>query len=157
MLFTILKNLDRFRSSLSDGVSLLSNTGAPRYTIRAATTNAGLNLSFLQYSDSSYSSSAPILDIHGNTSNGPAELLLPWSFEGVFDVSTSPTYQADFSSASSFGSDPLRLGRQRKVDFTTSTQSWKEGRVYWGDLDDGRELGRVELSTSNAPALLQIQ
>ena len=29
--------------------------------------------------------------------------------------------------------------------------------MYWGDLEDGREVGRVELSTSNAPASVHIQ
>ena len=153
----VLNNLDQFCSLLTGAIPLSSDKGAPRYTIRAATTNAGLNLSFPQHSDSPHSSSAPVLDIYGNASNGSAKLLLPSSFEGIFDVSTSPAYQADFSSASSSGNDPLGLGRERHIDFMTTTQSWKEGRVYWGDLDDERELGRVELSTSNAPASLHIQ
>ena len=146
-----------FCSSLIGATSSLSDTEAPRYTIRAATTNAELNLSFLKHSGSSHFSPAPVLDIVGSTSNFPAELLLQSSFEGTFDVSTSPTYQAIFSSDSSPESDPLGLGRHQHIDLTTDKRSWKKGRVYWGDLDDGRELGRVELSTSNAPASLHIQ
>ncbi|KAF9647713.1 hypothetical protein BDM02DRAFT_3129549 [Thelephora ganbajun] len=142
--------------SLTGAIALLSNMGAPRYTIRAFTTNAGLNLALLQHSHS-HPSAPPILDIVGHTTNGPAELLLQSSFEGTFDVSTSPTYRAGFSSGSTPERDPLGLGRHQHIGFTTDTQSRKEGHVYWGDLDDGRELGRVELSTSNGPASLHIQ
>ena len=143
-------------SSLTGTVSLLSKTGAPRYAIQAATTNAKLNLAFLQDSDSPQPS-PPILDVVGSTSNGPADLFLPSSFEGTFDVSTSHTRQAGFSSESTPESDPLGLERQQHIDFTTSTNSRKEGRVYWGDLEDGREVGRAVLSTSNAPAFIHIQ
>lgn len=142
-------------SSSTGATSLLPNVGAPRYTIHAATTNAGLNLAFLQPSDSC--PSVPVLDIVGNTSNGPAELLLQPSFEGAFEVSTSPNYRASFSSGSTPESDPLGLGRQQLIDFATNVKSRKEGLVYWGDLDDGRELGRVELSTLNGQASLHIQ
>ena len=143
-------------SSLAGTVSLLSKMETPRYAIHAATTNKQLNLVFLQGSDSPQPSS-PILDIVGTTTNGPVDLLLRSSFEGTFDVSTSHTNQAGFSSESTPESDPLGLGRRQHVDFTTSTKSRKEGRVYWGDLEDGREVGRVELSTSNAPASILIQ
>jgi len=145
-----------YSSSLTGTISLLSKMGIPRYAIRAATTNAELNLAFLQGPNPPKTSS-PILDIAGTTSNGPADLLLQSSFEGIFDVSTSHANQAGFSSGSMPESDPLGLGRQQHIDFSTSTRSRKEGRVYWGDLDDGREVGRVELSTSNGPASLQIQ
>jgi hypothetical protein len=144
-------------SSLTGTISLLSNTGSPGYTVRAATTNAGLSLAFLQPSDSSHPSPLPILDVAGSTTNGPAELLLQSSFEGAFDISTSPAFQAGLSSMSTPDSDPLGLGRQQHIEFMLRKNSRKEGHVYWGDLDDGRELGRVELSTSNGPASLHIQ
>ncbi|KAF9777920.1 hypothetical protein BJ322DRAFT_1114681 [Thelephora terrestris] len=142
--------------SLTGAISLLPSTGTPRYKVRTATTNAGLNISFLQHSDSSHLSSPPILDIIGTTSNGPAELLLQSPFEGSFDISTSPTHHADFLSGSGPKRDPLGLGRQQNIRFTTNAKSRKEGRVFWGDLDDGRELGRVELSTSNGLASLHL-
>ena len=143
-------------STPTGAVALLSKMGTPRYTIHAATTNAQLNFTFLQDFDSPQPSS-PILDIVGTTSNGPADLLLQSSFEGTFDVSTSYANQAGFLSEATPESDPLGLGRQQHIDFTTSTKSRKEGRVYWGDFEDGREVGRVELSTSNAPASIRIQ
>ena len=143
-------------SSLTGLISLLSSTGTPRYKVRAATSDAGLNISFLQHSNSSYLSSPPILDIIGATSNGPAELLLQSPFEGSFDISTSPTHRADFLSGSGSKKDPLGLGRQQTVKFKTNAKSKKEGHVYWGDLGDGRELGRVELSTSNGLASLHL-
>jgi len=98
----------------------------------------------------------PILDIIGSTSNAHAELLMESPFEGSFDVSTS-NGPVDFSSGSGFKKDPLGLGRQQHVEFTSNQKSSKQGRVYWGDLDDGRELGRVELSTSNGRASLRLQ
>ena len=156
-LFTILDIRDRTHSSLTGAITLLSNTGTPRYNIRATTTNAVLSLDFLQPPDYSQLSSLPILDIIGKTSNSPAELSLQLPFEGSFDISTSPNYQADFSSGSTPKGDPLGLERQRRIDLTTNTEPRKEGRVYWGDLDDGRELGRVELLTSNGQASLHIQ
>ena len=142
-------------SSLTGAISL-SNAGAPRYAVHASTTNANLNLSFLQDRDSSRLASLPTLDIFGSTSNGPAELLLQLPFEGSFDVSTSPSHRADFFPGSRNGGDPLGLGRKQNIELTTDEKSRKEGRVYWGDLNDGRKLGRVELSTSNGPASLQI-
>jgi hypothetical protein len=141
-------------SSLT-GATSLSNTGPPRYTVRAATNDAGINLSFLQHPDSSRP--PPILDITGTTSNGLVELLLQLPFEGSFDVSTSPTSHAEFLSQCGPEKDPLGLGRHPNVEFTTNTNSRKGGRTYWGDLDDGRELGRVALSTSNGLASLRIQ
>lgn len=142
-------------SSSTGAISPLSDTRVPRYSVRAVTTNAGLNLAFPSLRHPS--SSLPILDIVGSTTNGLAEILLQSSFEGSFGVSTSRVHQADFSSGSTPESDPLGLGRQQQIDLTTSEKSRKEGRVYWGDLDDGRELGRVDLSTSNRPASLRIQ
>ena len=127
-----------------------------RYTVRAATTNAGLNLSLFQYSGSPRGR-PPILDIVGITSNGIAELLLQPLFEGSFDVSTSPNSHAEFLSQCGPERDPLGLGRQPNVELTTDTESRKGGRVYWGDLNDGRELGRIELSTLNGRASLFIQ
>jgi len=147
--------LNTSSSPLTGTVSLLPKIGTPRYDIHAATTNNQLNLVFLQDSDSPQPSS-PILHIVGTTSNGPADLLLQSSFEGTFDVSTSHVHQVGFSSNSTPESDPLGLGRQQHIDFTTDTKWRKEGYVYWGDLEDGREVGRVELSTSNAPASIHI-
>lgn len=143
--------------SLLTGVISLLNAETPRYTIRADTSNAGLNLSFLQtHSDLPYPSSLPILDIVGSTSNAQAELLMESPFEGSFDVSTSNA-QVDFSSGLRSKKDPLGLGRQQHVESAIDLKSKKQGRVYWGDLDDGRELGRVELSTSNGRASLHLQ
>jgi len=144
------------RGSLTGAISLLSRTGTPRYKVRAATSHAGLNISFLQHSNTSYLSSPPVLDIIGATSNGPAELLLQSPFEGSFDISTSPTHSADFLSGSGSKKDPLGLGRHQNVRFKTNAKSRKEGHVYWGDLDNRRELGRVELSTSNGLASLHL-
>ena len=125
-----------------------------RYTVQAATTNAGLNLSLFQYPGSPH---PPILDIVGITSNGITELLLQSPFEGSFDVSTSPNSHAEFLSQCGPERDPLGLGRQPNVELTTDTESRKGGHVYWGDLNDGRELGRIELSTLNGRASLRIQ
>jgi len=141
---------------LADSASL-SSTEAPRHTVRAATTNAGLNLSFAQRLGSSRPTFLPILDIVGTTSNAPAEVLLQSPFEGSFDVSTTSTSHAEFLSRCGPERDPLGLGRQPNIEFITNTRSRKGGCAYWGDLNDGRELGRVELSTSNGWASLRIQ
>ena len=98
----------------------------------------------------------PLLPLLFLTSSVPRRTAM--SFEGAFDVSTSPTFEAGFLSESAPENDPLGLGRQQHIDFEISTTSKKKGRaVYWDDLDGGPEFGRVQLSTSNGPASLHIQ
>ena len=91
------------------------------------------------------------LRVNVSTTSAPAELLLPSTFEGAFDVAAAHFWPTVF--ASEHVRDPSGEGRKRIV-VVEKEGSHASGSVGWSE--EGRERGHVELRTTHSPALLKL-
>ncbi|KZP28554.1 hypothetical protein FIBSPDRAFT_927652 [Athelia psychrophila] len=113
------------------------------YDVTTETSNNALNVAY---------DAAPLahtLVHHGRTSNGPATLTLHREYEGAFALRTSnvaPAISHDEDSE-----DPAGRGRRRALK-VSKVHHALSGLAYWGAPRAGQ--GRVDVQTSNAPAVL---
>ncbi|KAI0338860.1 hypothetical protein BDW22DRAFT_1337119 [Trametopsis cervina] len=100
-------------------------------------------------------SAAPVgskLDFRGTTSNSPARVTTHETFEGTFLLTTGRWFDAAVH-VNGNAEDPAGEGRQRRLTTRISQKGRAEGKVVW-DSDSGKELGSVQIQTSNSPAHL---
>ena len=97
---------------------------------------------------------APIdskLLVNVSTSHAPAEVLLPPTYEGDFDVNTVRFWPTVL--ANPLVHDPNGEGRKRDVSIEKDGDHVK-GNVSWSE--EGKDRGHVELGTSYSPAVLRL-
>lgn len=97
---------------------------------------------------------APInstLLVNVSTTYSPAEVLLPATFEGEFEVTADHFWPTIV--AGSHVRDPSGEGRKREV-LLEKEGSRANGSVSWSE--EGKERGRVELRTTYSPAVLKL-
>ena len=135
-------------SSITSKIVLHSAKVGPAssaFKVIAQASNGSLNMNV---------SSAPVdsvINLEGSTSNAPVNVVLHPAYEG--DVYLASGMSPPMLHVEKNVRDPSGRGRYRSVHthtFGNFNPGTVEGRVLWG-AEDGRRLGSVELSTSNAP------
>lgn len=117
------------------------------FDVIAQTANGPLNVKVV---------SAPVdsvLHLMGTTSNALVRAKLRPTFEGKFTVRSSPFFGADVRMDED-QEDPAGKGRHRQLETRRVRKEIAEGKVTWPPVDEDKELGSVNLSTTNAPAHL---
>lgn len=93
-----------------------------------------------------------VLHLHASTSNAALTAKTHPTYEGAFSIRTS-----SFSNAvvrmDEEQDDPAGKGRKRSLEIRSVRKGTNEGNVTWPPIDD-REMGSINLSTSNSPAYL---
>ena len=99
--------------------------------------------------------SAPVnslLHYSGATSNSPAHLGLHSTYEGTFALRSSAFFQPRVEAREDV-EDPAGKGRRRNVEIRSIRRGTAAGKVTW-EPEKERELGSVELRSSNMPVVL---
>lgn len=113
----------------------------------ARTSNAPLHLSFVD---------APVehsLTLDAYSTNSPAEVTLHKTYEGKFDLASSPFIKPVVSWGDDV--DPKGQGRKRFVHVETDSRNHVRGVAVWG-LDAKEPRGSVKVETSNSPLHLTL-
>ncbi|KAJ7750100.1 hypothetical protein DFH07DRAFT_550660 [Mycena maculata] len=95
-----------------------------------------------------------VLYVQAKTSNSPASLTLPPTYEGDFDVRSSNSAPPALKRLNPLEKDPASKGRTRAVGTNVMTKRTMSGTVYWTKAN--RHRGTVKLETSNAPVTLYV-
>ena len=138
-------------SPLHSNISLIAatdNETGGSFRVFTKTSNSPLNVNF---------TSAPVdslLHFDGATSNSPAHLSLHSTYEGSFALRSSAFFQPRVEAREDV-EDPAGKGRRRNVEIRSIRRGTTEGKVTWESSGD-RELGNVELRTSNMPVTLAL-
>jgi len=115
------------------------------FDISAITSNSPVSLRIRE---------APVdstLFVNVSASHAPAELVLPPTYEGDFEVTTVRFWPTVL--ANPYIRDPSGEGRKRDV-LIEKEGNHVNGRVSWSE--EGQDRGHVELSTSHSPAVLRL-
>ena len=125
------------------------------FLIDACTSNNNLDVRIKQQPLSSS------LHLNGRTSNAPARVYLPVTYEGQFMVRTN-FLDPQVVITEKGVEDPAGLGRRRDVDVRKEMDWVIEGSVAWVDArvksggGGGRDKGYVSVQTNLAPATLYL-
>lgn len=93
------------------------------------------------------------LNLRVHTANGPARVALHNTFEGRFRLQTGVWWATSVERADEHEADPAGKGRRRRVEFSSIRRGVTEGTARWVPAEE-RELGVVEVTTSNSPIAL---
>ncbi|KAG9017823.1 hypothetical protein FRB93_004634 [Tulasnella sp. JGI-2019a] len=134
-------------------ISLLTsreNDKGPRFLIMPMTSNNHLDITI---------PAAPLdsrLTFTGATSNAPARLTLPPTFEGKILSGTSNA-KPEFHYDSSSSKDPSGQGRARRfANEKVEKGVFFEVGTWWGDDQDHTGFGKAQLHTSNGPVSISL-
>ena len=145
-IFLLLTAVPRFHSPIDSSLALLSSESTKgSYDINTETSNNVLNVHY---------AAAPLehtLVHHARTSNGPATISLPRTYEGAFSLRSS-NISPSVVEADRNPEDPAGQGRRRWLSIY-KVKNVLTGAVYWGSEKKG-EKGTVDVQTSNSPARL---
>ncbi|KAI0800247.1 hypothetical protein C8Q74DRAFT_1364019 [Fomes fomentarius] len=136
---------------IEGSISLASNTSDAtkgNYSVTARTSNAPLHLSFVN---------APVehwLTLEAHTANAPAEVTLHKTYEGKFDLASSPFFRPVVSWGDDV-EDPKGQGRKRFMHVETDSRNHVRGLAVWG-LEAKEPRGSVQVETSNSPLHLTL-
>ncbi|KAK2467427.1 hypothetical protein APHAL10511_000662 [Amanita phalloides] len=132
-------------SIIDTDVRLQTDSTGGDFEIVATTSNSPLRVRIRE---------APLdskLSLNAKSSNSPVDVVLHPAFEGDFEVSTVHFWPS--VSVNSAARDPSGGGRVRDVQVSRN-KNHVSGSVSWSDEGKGR--GRVDVKTTNSPAVLRL-